>query len=108
MVKPLHKKTGTGRVRAEEIDAVIGDYIDPSSLLCTDTATNYKKFALIKEHKHETINLSKEGYVKKRYITSSARQQLSQAIERLDATIPRCGNQILGQLPLLLQFSSTE
>ena len=74
MVKPLHKKTGTGRVRAEEIDAVIGDYIDPSSLLCTDTATNYKKFALIKEHKHETINLSKEGYVKKKvyYIFSTS------------------------------------
>lgn len=59
------QKAGTGRVRAEEIDAVIGDYIDPSSLLCTDTATNYKKFALIKELKHKTINLSKEGYVKK-------------------------------------------
>ncbi|MCD8508869.1 MAG: IS1595 family transposase [Bacillus sp. (in: Bacteria)] len=61
----IAQKAGTGRVRAEEIDAVIGDYIDPSSLLCTDTATNYKKFALIKELKHETINLSKEGYVKK-------------------------------------------
>ncbi|SEB17771.1 Transposase [Bacillus nitratireducens] len=41
------QKAGSGRVRAEEIDAVIGCYIDPSSLLCTDTATNYKKFALI-------------------------------------------------------------
>ena len=61
----IAKKAGTGRVRAEEIDAVIGNYIDPSSLLCTDTASNYKKFAVIKELKHETINLSKEGYVKK-------------------------------------------
>lgn len=61
----IAQKAGTGRVRAEEIDAVIGDFIDPSSLLCTDTATNYKKFALMKELKHETINLSKEGYVKK-------------------------------------------
>ncbi len=43
----------------------IGSYIDPSSLLCTDTATNYKKFAQIKALKHEPINLSKEGYVKK-------------------------------------------
>ncbi len=61
----ISQKAGTGRVRAEEINAVIGDFIDPSSLLCTDTATNYKKFALMKELKHETINISKEGYVKK-------------------------------------------
>lgn len=33
----IAKKAGTGRVRAEEIDAVIGDCIDPSSLLCKDT-----------------------------------------------------------------------
>ena len=59
------QKAGTGRVRAEEIDAVIGEHLNPSSLLCTDTATNYKKFALIKGLKHETINISKEGYVKK-------------------------------------------
>lgn len=61
----IAQKTGNGRVKAEEIDAVIGSYIDPSSLLCTDTATNYKKFAQIKALKHEPINLSKEGYVKK-------------------------------------------
>ncbi len=61
----IAQKAGTGRVRAEEIDAVIGNYIGPSSLLGTDTATNYKKFALIKSLKHEPINLSKEGYVKK-------------------------------------------
>lgn len=61
----ISQKAGTGRVRAEEIDAVIGDFIDLSSLLCTDTATNYKKFALMKELKHEIINISKDGYVKK-------------------------------------------
>ncbi len=56
----IAQKDGTGQVRAEEIDAVIGSYINPSSLLCTDTATNYKKFALfINELKHETINFSK-------------------------------------------------
>ncbi|EEM92233.1 hypothetical protein bthur0013_64830 [Bacillus thuringiensis IBL 200] len=71
-------------MRAEEIDAVIGCYIAPSSLLCTDTATNYKKFALIKALKHEHINLSKEGYVKKGYLPSPKRQQLSQAIKRVD------------------------
>ncbi len=61
----IAQKAGTGRVKAEEIDAVIGSYIDASSLLCTDTATNYKKLAQIKALKHEPINLSKEGYVKK-------------------------------------------
>ena len=55
------RKAGRGRVRAEELDAVIGEYIDPSALLCTDTATNYKKFALIKGLKHEAVNVSKEG-----------------------------------------------
>ncbi|ESU33973.1 Insertion element protein [Bacillus sp. 17376] len=59
------QKAGNGRVKAEEIEAVIGDYIDPAALLCTDTATNYKKFALNKGIKHEAINISKEGYVKK-------------------------------------------
>lgn len=37
-----------------------------------------------------------------------ARQQLSQAIERLDATVPRCGHKVPRQLPLLVQLSSTE
>lgn len=59
------RKAGRGRVRAEEIDVVIGEYIDPSALLCTDTATNYKKFAIIKGLIHEAVNVSKEGYVKK-------------------------------------------
>ncbi|MET3207629.1 UNVERIFIED_CONTAM: hypothetical protein ABIC26_000565 [Paenibacillus sp. PvR008] len=34
----IARKAGTGRVKAEEIDAVIGEYIHPSTLLCTDTA----------------------------------------------------------------------
>jgi hypothetical protein len=63
--KVVARKAGRGRVRAEEIDAVIGEYIDPSALLCTDTATNYKKFAIIKGLKHKAVNVSKEGYVKK-------------------------------------------
>ena len=58
-------KAGTGRVRAEEIDAVIGKYIDLKSLLCTDTATNYKKFAKLKGLLLETINDRKKQRVKK-------------------------------------------
>ena len=48
----LAKVAGRGRVKAEEIDAAIGEYIEPTSLLCTDTATNYKKYALLKNLKH--------------------------------------------------------
>lgn len=59
------RKAGTGRVTAEEIDAVIGDFIHPSALLCTDTATNYKKFAKIKGLLHETINERQKQRVKK-------------------------------------------
>lgn len=35
----IARKAGTGRVKAAEIDAVIGGFIHPSALLCTDTAT---------------------------------------------------------------------
>ncbi|WP_027107573.1 IS1595 family transposase [Lacticigenium naphthae] len=60
-----HRKAGTGRVKAEEIDAVIGEFIHPTALLCTDTATNYKKFAKIKGLQHETINARQKQLVKK-------------------------------------------
>lgn len=59
------RKAGTGRVKAEEIDLVIGGVIEPSALLCTDTATNYKKFAKIKGLKHEAINERQKQRVKK-------------------------------------------
>jgi hypothetical protein len=49
---------GRGRVKAEEIDGVIGDYIAHSSLLCTDTATNYKKFAAAKNLKHGIVTFT--------------------------------------------------
>ena len=61
----IARKAGTGRVKAEEIDAVIGDFIHPSALLCTDTATNYKKFAKIKGLLHEAINERQKQRVKK-------------------------------------------
>jgi hypothetical protein len=48
----IARKAGTGRVKAEEIDTVIGEHIYPSALLCTDTATNYKKFAKLKGLQH--------------------------------------------------------
>jgi transposase-like protein len=61
----IARKGGTGRVKAEEIDAVIGSYIHPDALLCTDTATNYKKFARLKGLKHQTINERQKERIKK-------------------------------------------
>ncbi|WP_130609101.1 IS1595 family transposase [Cohnella abietis] len=60
----IARKAGTGRVKAEEIDGAIGKYIHPSALLCTDTATNYKKFAKIKGLQHETVNERQKQRVK--------------------------------------------
>ena len=60
----IARKAGTGRVKAEEIDTVIGEYIQPSALLCTDTATNYKKFSKIKGLQHETVNERQKQRVK--------------------------------------------
>ncbi len=54
-VKRNGKYRGRGRIKAEEIDSVIGRYIAPSSLLCTDSATNYKKFAKMKVLMHEVL-----------------------------------------------------
>lgn len=61
----IARKAGTGRVKAEEIDSVIGEFIHPSALLCTDTATNYKKFAKLKGLLHETVNERQKQRVKK-------------------------------------------
>jgi len=51
--------------KAKEIDSVIGEFINPSALLCTDTATNYKKFAKLKGLLHETVNERQKQRVKK-------------------------------------------
>ena len=59
------RKAGRGRVKAEEIDYVIGEYIHPSALLCTDTATNYKKFAKLKGLLQETVNERQKQSVQK-------------------------------------------
>ena len=61
----IARKVGTGRVKAEEIDTVISEYILQSALLCTDIATNYKKFAKIKGLQHETVNERQKQRVKK-------------------------------------------
>lgn len=42
----LSQVAGKGRVTATELDGVLGEYLDNSALLCTDTATNYKNSRL--------------------------------------------------------------
>ncbi|MDR7001945.1 hypothetical protein J2Y67_004430 [Neobacillus niacini] len=61
----ISQMAGKGRITAIELDKVLGSYIYTSALLCTDTATNYKKFAQKKGLQHEPINVSKKVYVRK-------------------------------------------
>lgn len=56
---------GKGRIKSTDIRNVLGAYIDTSALLCSDTATNYKKFAKDKGLQHEMVNMRKGIYVKK-------------------------------------------
>ena len=67
----LSEVAGKGRITVLEIDTVLDDYLDDSVLLCTDTATNYKKFAAMKGLKHEAINALKRNMFGKIFITSS-------------------------------------
>ncbi len=52
-------------LKPKKLITVIGEYIHPSALLCTDTATNYKKFAKLKGLLHETVNERQKQSVKK-------------------------------------------
>lgn len=54
-----------GRITATEIDAVLGSYLAPDSLLCTDSARNYMAFARMKGFHHEVINIRKGVYIRK-------------------------------------------
>lgn len=61
----ISEMAGTGRIKSTEIDRVLGQFIDNNALLCSDNATNYKKFAAEKGLKHEIVNIRKGIYVKK-------------------------------------------
>lgn len=52
-----------GRITAKQIDDVMGDYIAPYSLLCSDLAKNYISFAKLKGLEHKQVNASKKKYV---------------------------------------------
>jgi len=82
----ISRKNGFGRTTAYEIESVLGDFVEPTSILCTDTATNYKKFAKMRKLPHETINASKGIYVKKHIYhiqhVNSYHKQLKQWLDR--------------------------
>lgn len=61
----ISQMAGNGRIRSTDLERVLGEHIDTSVLLCSDTATNYKKFAKDKDLQHEMVNIRKEIYVKK-------------------------------------------
>lgn len=61
----ISEMAGTERIKSTEIDRVLGQFIDNNALLCSDNATNYKKFAAEKGLKHEIVNIRKGIYVKK-------------------------------------------
>lgn len=60
----ITRKAGTGRVKQVVLKQK-DEYIPPSALLCTDTATNYKRFAKITGLQHETVNKRQKQRVKK-------------------------------------------
>ena len=62
----ISQNAGFGRISANEIDSVLGKYIGSASVLCTDSATNYKTFAQQKGISHEMINARKGVYVRKK------------------------------------------
>jgi transposase-like protein len=61
----ISQMAGKGRIKSTDIDKVLGGFLDTSALLCSDTATNYKKFAKDKGLQHEVVNMRKGIYVKK-------------------------------------------
>lgn len=102
------RKAGNGRVKAEEIDVVLGDYIHPSALLCTDTATNYKKFRINQWFVHETINEWQKERVKKaphikvtfHLLTTVSLVSVSFSLKLLFSSMPRLFNKVVN-VPVL-------
>ena len=59
----ISRNAGMGRINATQIDDVIGEYISPKSLLCSDSAKNYETFAKSKGLEHKQVNAHKKKYV---------------------------------------------
>ncbi len=61
----ISQVAGLGKIKSTDIDKVLGAHVDTSALLCSDTATNYKKWAKDKGLQHEMVNAKKGIYVRK-------------------------------------------
>lgn len=59
----ISRNAGMGRITAKQIDSVIGSYIAPDSILCSDSAKNYMYFARLKGLTHKRVNAHKKKYV---------------------------------------------
>lgn len=61
----VSKLAGRGRITSTQMNDVLGNLIHKDSLLCTDSATNYKAFAKQVGINHEVLNTRKGVHVKK-------------------------------------------
>ncbi|MDM5239175.1 IS1595 family transposase [Bacillus cereus] len=61
----VSRYAGRGRITHGEIEQSLGEYIDSSALLCTDSAKNYIAFAKSRGIQHEVVNMNKKQYVNK-------------------------------------------
>jgi len=73
----LSQIAGKGRITAQELDGLLGRYIDASVLLCTESTKNFKNFAKMKGIQHEALmykpNTLEKGFTI--FITSMNRFQ---------------------------------
>ena len=59
----IARMAGKSRIKAKEINAIIGDDIAHSSLLYTNTAINHKRFAVAKNLKHKAIDPNQNSLI---------------------------------------------
>lgn len=74
----LSQIAGKGRITAQELEGLLGRYIDTSVLLSTESTMNYKNFAKMKGIQHEALMYDKPNTLEKGFtifITSMNRFQ---------------------------------
>lgn len=81
----ISRNTGLGRITGKEIDDLIGDLIAPESVLCTDSAKNYKLFAELRGLKCKQVNIKqKKRVIEKIYHVQHVNQYHGQLKEWID------------------------
>lgn len=59
----LSQNAGMGIITGQRINELMGEYITQESVLCTDSAQNYKKFAKLRGLECKQVNASKKKHV---------------------------------------------